>query len=117
MSTIGSIGDPEIISEMLASMPDGVSVTFGGKTGGGNFEHVPEAIFEEPSGPVVGRPSVVVAAGFFPNLGLDDAQGRLRGVGRKITIESALLGETVWVVHGIEPGTAPGEIRLVLSNS
>lgn len=115
MATFGGIADPATISDMLRSMPDGVDVFSDGKKTGGIFEHVPDAIFDEP-GHVTSRPSVVIAAGSLPGIGLDDQEGSLRGIGRTVTISSELIAEAAWAVTGIEPATAPGEIRLLLSN-
>lgn len=109
------LGDPGVIGDMLEAMPDGCSVSYGGTTTGGNFEHVPEPLFEQPSG-VVAAPSVVVPASAFPEIGLNDERGRLRGIGKTITIESDRLGKVRWEIANIEPGLAPGEIRLLLTN-
>lgn len=102
--------DPEVIDEMIGLTPGAVAVKYGGRTGWGHDAHVPTA-FGEDVGAVVSEPSVVVAAEYFPGVCLDSGAGTAEGVGKKIAVKGF-----DWYIRAMEPGEAPGEIRLFLSN-
>lgn len=104
------IMDPDVIAEMFAMTPGAVLVTFGGVETYGHFEHVPEGVLDSP-GVLASAPTVVVPSGALPGVGLCDEEGSARGVGEAVTV-----GDFVWTVRAVEPGTAPGEIRLLLAN-
>ncbi len=55
--------------------------------------------------------SVVVASEKFPGIGIDRGTGEAFGVDERISV-----GDWDWYVSGVEPGEAPGEVRLILSN-
>lgn len=107
---LGDLMAPATIDAMLRATPGAVAVLYAGVDGWGHFEHVPTDFGPDP-GVVASRPSVVVASGFFPGMGLDDGAGEATGVGEDITV-----GEYVWTISGMEPGLQVGEIRLLLSN-
>lgn len=98
------------INAMIGATPGAVVVSYGGVDGYGHDAHVPTE-FGADVGVVVSEPSVVIAAEFFPELGLCEGSGTAEGVGRDITV-----GDYIWNVRAIEPAESPGEIRLMLSN-
>lgn len=100
----------ETINTMIGLAPGAIVVAYGGIIGWGHEEHVPTE-FGNDVGVVASEPSVVVAAGMFPGIGLDEGEGTADGINEKITV-----GEYAWTVRAIELGEAPGEIRLMLTN-
>lgn len=101
---------PAVVNRMIRLMPGAVRVKYRGVEGHGHYEQVPTE-FSGPAGVVAASPSVVVADGYFPDLGLDESAGTAHGIGAQVEV-----GDYVWTVRAIEPGTAPGEVRLMLSN-
>lgn len=101
---------PAVVNRLIRRTPGAVVVAYGGVSGWGHYAQVPTE-FGSSVGVVMSEPSVVVADGFFPNLGMDEGAGRAAGVGVAIVV-----GAYGWTVRGIEPGESPGEIRLMLSN-
>ena len=102
--------DPAVIDTMIGATPGAVVVSYGGVTGWGHYAQVPTEIGAE-TGVVASVPSVVVADGHFPGIGMCEADGVAEGVGKSIDV-----GDYGWTIRGIEPGEAPGEVRLMLSN-
>ena len=107
---LGNLMSPAVIDVMIGATPGAVVVSYGGVTGWGHYAQVPTA-FASDDGVVVSVPSVVVADGHFPGIGGCESDGAHEGVG-----ESIVVGDYEWTIRGIEPGEAPGEIRLMLSN-
>ena len=103
------LDDPAVIDDMLLAT-GGVEVSYGGVTGRGHFAQVPVA-FGQDGGVVASEPAVVVADSYFPGLGLCEGSGQATGIGAQIQV-----GDYGWTVRAIEPGEAPGEVRLMLSN-
>ena len=101
---------PTVVNRMIRLTPGAVAVSHGGVDGHGHYEQVPVA-FGQDVGVVAASPSVVVADGYFPGLGLDESAGAARGINAQIVV-----GDYGWTVRAIEPGEAPGEVRLMLSN-
>ena len=102
--------DPTVISEMLRVTPGAVPVSFGGVHGWGHFANVPEP-FGEAQGVIASSPAVVIPSGYFPDICLDDGKGEASGIGKPIRV-----GDYNWYVRDLEPGEAPGELRVLLSN-
>lgn len=102
--------DADVVDEILAMTPGAVVVSYGGVEGHGHSAHVPAA-FGQDAGVVTSEPSVVIANGRFPDIVIDDETGVARGIGRRLRV-----GDSDWFVRGIEPGEAPGEIRVMLTN-
>lgn len=102
--------DANTINAMLGATPGSVVVKYGGHTGWGHSAHVPIGFSQGP-GAIASEPSVVVASGYFPSICIDEGSGEVTGIGERIAV-----GDFDWFVRGIEPGEAPGEIRLLLSN-
>ena len=102
--------DPDVVNRMVRLTPGAVAVSYGGVDGYGHYAQVPVA-FGQDGGVVASEPAVVVADGYFPDLGLDEGSGQARGINAQIVV-----GDYGWTVRAIEPGEAPGEIRLMLSN-
>src|SRR5688572_6762311 len=101
---------PTAIGRMFRLTPGAVLVSFGGVETYGHFEHVPEVVQDSP-GVLASAPTVVVPSGVLPGVGLCDEEGSARGIGEPITV-----GDFVWTVRAVEPGLAPGELRLMLAN-
>ena len=96
--------------EAMLKATGGVLVQYGGRTTWGHFEHVPEALGQEP-GVIASVPSLVIASDSLPEIGLHHGEGTVRGMNLEIQI-----GDRIWVILNIEPGTSDGEIRLMLAN-
>lgn len=103
------LDDPCFIGQMFQAT-GGLLVSYGGVETYGHFEHSVVGMGQE-SGVAVSSPAVVIPAGILPGIGLDDETGRAEGIGRDITV-----GDFVWQVRAIEQGSAPGELRVFLSN-
>lgn len=103
------LDDPAVIGGMFKAT-GGVPVSYGGVETHGHFEHSVVGLGQE-SGIAASEPAVVIPAGILPGIGLDDETGRAEGIGKDITV-----GDYVWDVRAVEQGSAPGEIRIFLSN-
>lgn len=101
---------PGVINEMIGVTPGAVRVKYGGVSGWGHDAHVPTGFGDGGATVVVSEPSVVVASEYFPGVCLDSGAGTAEGVNEAIEVKG--LG---WYVRAIEPGEAPGEIRLMLT--
>lgn len=102
--------DPAVIDAMIGRAPGAVRVSYGGVDGWGHDAHI-AAEFSDGPGALVSMPSVVVADGYFPEIGLDRGSGSATGIDVPITV-----GDYMWSVRAIEPAMAAGEIRVLLSN-
>ncbi len=102
--------DPDVIDSMIRRTPGAVTVSHGGVDGWGHDAHIP-TLAGEDVGALGSEPSVVVADRKFPGICLNYGAGTIEGVDERITV-----ADYDWTVRGIEPGEAPGEIRLLLSN-
>lgn len=101
---------PAVVNRLIRLTPGAVAVSQGGVDGWGHYAQVP-VVFGADDGVVAAEPAVVVADSFFPDIGLDESAGVARGIGAQVEV-----GDYGWTVRAIEPGEAPGEIRLMLSN-
>lgn len=104
-----SLHSTELVEAMFKAH-NGVAVTYGGVTTYGHFRHVPVGAFDDP-GILVSEPTVTIPSGGLPSIGLDDEKGKAEGIGEDIQV-----GDFVWTVRAIEPGSAQGEIRVFLTN-
>lgn len=102
--------DATVIGGLLRRTPGGVTVLSGAETSYGHFEHVPGNVGDSP-GVLSAEPSVVIPSEAFTAIGLDASTGRAVGIGEAITVDGR-----AWYVRGVEPGLAPGEIRVLLAN-
>lgn len=102
--------DPAIVNEMIQFTPGAVRVSAGGVDGWGHDAHAVMAIGED-GGVAASSPSVVVASEYFPGIGLDSGEGEAVGVDEPIVV-----GDYMWDVRDLEPGEAPGEVRIMLGN-
>lgn len=101
--------DPAEINAMLGRMSGAVRVSAGGVEGWGNDAHAVMSL--AGTGIAASSPSVVVASEYFPGIGLDRADGEAFGITQPIVV-----GDYMWTVRDLEPGEAPGEVRVLLSN-
>jgi len=101
---------PTVIDGMFRATPGAVAVSYGGVDGWGHFAQVPVQAGADP-GLVTSVPSVAVADGHFPGIGNCESDGDLDGTGEDIAV-----GDYVWTIRDIAPGSSPGEIILLLSN-
>lgn len=66
------------VNAMLRATPGAVAVSYGGVDGHGHPGLPPGMAFEDPD-LMAGRPVVVVASGYFPDIGVDEVRG-LNGI-------------------------------------
>lgn len=99
------------INAMLGATPGAVVVQYGGVTGYGHEGLPPDMAFEDPD-VASGQPSVVVAAGHFPYIGVDRVEGNSGIVGTEITV-----GDYVWrISRAMKVSADGGEILLLLTD-
>jgi hypothetical protein len=103
---------PAGINAMLQATPGAVAVSYGGASGYGHLGLPPGMAFEDPE-LSVGRPAVVVAAGYFPRIGVDRDSG-LEGVaGTNITVDGH-----VWRISRVMPASEDGgDVLLLLTKA
>lgn len=74
---------------MIRAAPGSVAVSYGGVDGYGLPELPPELAFQEPS-LVGGKPVAVVAACYFPDIGVSKYDGQRNVNGTNIVVDDAL---------------------------
>lgn len=105
------IATPEGINAMLGMTPGAVAVQYGGVSGYGHEGLPPNMALEDPD-LASGQPSVVVAAGYFPLIGVDRVEGNTGIVGTEI-----LVGDYVWrISRAMKVSEDGGEILLMLTD-
>ena len=96
---------------MFRATPGAVRVSYGGVDGWGHKGLPPGLAFEDPE-LTVGKPSVVVAAGHFPGIGVDDVNGQQRVTATNIDVDGHEW-RIARVLQGDEDG---GTIVLMLTH-
>lgn len=86
----------------------GVPVSYSGVDGYGHEELPPHMAFEDPD-LASGKPSVVVAAGYFPRIGVDRVEG-LTGI-RGTDIQ---VGDHVWRISRALKASEDGKMILLV---
>ena len=79
------ISAPATVNQMIGMMPGAVAVSFRGVTGSGHMGAPPGVFFDAPD-LIAGQPSVVVAACYFPDIGVDEVQGLQHVEGSNIMV-------------------------------
>ena len=102
---------PSGINAMLQATPGAVAVSYGGVDGHGHLGLPPGLAFEVPD-LSAGQPALVVAAGYFPRIGVDEAEG-LEGV----TGTNIVVGDYEWrIARALRATEDGGEILLMLTH-
>lgn len=105
------IASPAGVNAMIQATPGSKPVSYGGVDGYGHEGLPPGLAFGDPemSG---GRPSVVVAAGYFPMIGVDRVDGIDGIVGTEIQV-----GDHVWrISRAMRASEDGGDILLMLTD-
>lgn len=98
--------------EAMIKVTGGETVTYGGATTYGHFEHQPAEVFAgDGRGVITVGPRVVIADCRLPDIGTDPDSGTVSGVGEDIVVD-----DVAWTISDVLPGESPGEIMLELTN-
>lgn len=99
------------INAMFQATPGAVAVSYGGVDGHGHLGLPPGMAFEEPD-LMAGTPALVVAAGYFPKICVDEVASLDEIRGTKIRV-----GDYVWLIdRAMEADEDGGTILLLLTD-
>jgi hypothetical protein len=96
------------INAMLGATPGAVTVIYGGVTGNGHEGLPPDVAFEDPD-VTSGQPAVVVAADYFPRIGVDRVEGIEGVAGTEIRV-----GDHMWRISRVLRAAPDGGTVLLL---
>lgn len=104
---MADLRSPDRVNRMIRRT-GGVVVEYGGVSGHGHEGIPPGMAFQDPD-VIDGRPVVVVAAGYFPCIGVDRVHGQEETAGTDITV-----GDYVWRISQTIPAADDGGTVAVL---
>lgn len=105
------VSTPAGINAMIRATPGSTTVSYGGVDGYGHMGLPPGMAFEDPD-LMDGKPAVVVASGYFPDIGVDEVDG-LTGIrGTNIVV-----GDYEWMIsRAMKVSEDGGEILVLLTH-
>lgn len=103
--------DVDCVNAMVAAQSGSVPVSYGGRDGSGHKGLPAGMAFEDPE-MMMGKPSVVVAAGYFPSIGVDEVDG-LDGI---VDTEISVGDHVYAIARAMAVSEDGGEILLLLTD-